>query len=365
VIVGVDACPLVERRTGIGNFTHALLSWMYRAQPDSRFILYSNAEVCFPAAPNVTVRPLPASRRGAFWHHTRLAPALVRDKADLFWGTNGYLPLWTPARISSVLVIHDLVWHYAADTLPLLSYWSRRIFQPVALKQADAVVAVSQATSAEVHRKFGRTVDAVIAPVASERYRHAAPAERERVARKFDIEGPYLLAVGTLEPRKNLELLIRAYRSVHEQGRPLPRLVIAGRKGWLDQGLQQEIARATQGGRVRILGFVPDEDMCGLYSGATALIQPSIYEGFGMPVLEAQLCGVPALIADIPSLAEASGGIAVRFAPTFDGIRDCLARLAADELPLASRCPGDIDNSADAAGRRLWRVFEQTAGRPH
>ena len=333
---------------------------MCRSKPDVNFILYSNSDIYFPSGPNVTFRKLPTSRRGALWHQTMLAPALRADQVDLFWGTNGYLPLFLPKKIRSVLTVHDLVWYYAGDTMPYLSYWSRRIFQPAALKAADAVVAVSNATSSEIRRRCGRVVEAVVSPVASDQYRVAAAAEQCRVAQKLGIEKPYLLAVGTLEPRKNFEVLIRAYLHVRTLGHALPSLLIAGRKGWLDRELTEVIAKGAATGDVRWLGFVPEEYMCGLCTGAVALIQPSIYEGFGLPVLEAQLCGTPAMIADIPSLNEAAGGIAVRFQPDFEGLSNILILLAKGELALVCRNISDIDSSAAKAGAGIWKVFEAT-----
>jgi glycosyltransferase involved in cell wall biosynthesis len=136
--------------------------------------------------------------------------------------------------------------------------------------------------------------------------------------------------------------------------------MIAGRKGWLDKELFGQIAKGEAAGQVLWLGFVPDDCMCGLYSGATALIQPSIYEGFGMPVLEAQLCGTPAMVADIPSLNEAAGGAATRFRPDFEGICDVLIQLAKGELVMVRRSISDIHNSAAISGTRIWNVFETT-----
>lgn len=331
---------------------------MYLAKPTVKFILYSNTDIHFSSAPNITFKTMRTNRRGALWHQTRLAPALIRDRVDVFWGANGYAPLALPRRIRSVLIVHDLVWHHAGHTMPKLSYWSRRIFQPAALRVADKVIAVSEATALEVRHKFGRRVDAVIPPVVSSSYCLPPDQEKREIAGKLGIAGPYLLAVGTLEPRKNFDTLIRAYLDAHAAGNKLPRLVIAGRRGWLDQELNKLIARGEEAGLVKVLGFVPNECMRGLYAGATAFIQPSLYEGFGMPVVEAQLCGTPALVADIPSLLESSGGLAVRFAPTREGIRDCLVGLSRQELPLVCRMPGAIENSVCNAGGRLWQVFE-------
>jgi glycosyltransferase involved in cell wall biosynthesis len=113
---------------------------------------------------------------------------------------------------------------------------------------------------------------------------------------------PYVLAVGTVQPRKNYEMLVRAFRPVADRHSHL--LVIAGGKGWMDEGLLAEIERQRLGGRVRLTGFVDDADLPGLYSAADLFVFPSLYEGFGLPLLEAMACGVPVITSNASSLPE-------------------------------------------------------------
>jgi len=145
---------------------------------------------------------------------------------------------------------------------------------------------------------------------------HPAPESytKERIAQvkqKYKLPDKYLLSLSTIEPRKNLRLLIQAYMEINSSATPLPPLVLAGRRGWL---MEDDIAMAVESGRIIFTGFVDDDDLPGLYAGAEAFVFPSLYEGFGMPPLEAQACGVrKVLSSDAPALKEVLGDTATYF----------------------------------------------------
>ena len=352
--IGVDGSALKAPRTGVGNYIYPILEALINAHPNSMFFLYSNGPIDVNSRPNLAVRLSKTGFRGPLWQNVDLPMLLRRDGLDVFWGANGFLPLVSSGRIGTVVTIHDLAYRFASDTLPTLSRVSRHVFQPISARSADRVVAVSHATAKDVERFYGRKVDAVIHPTVSKSFVRVSDAERERVREKFGLHGPFLLGVGTLEPRKNLSALIGAYELCLEKGLRLPKLVLVGRRGWRDDKLTRDIRRAEECGIVRTLGYVDDEDLPGLYASSEAFIFPTRYEGFGMPLLEAQLCGVPVLYSSHPAVREAAGAVGVEFEPVKERIADVLRSFAHGTCRLACRLPALITNSAEAAAAGLW-----------
>ncbi|HJW10298.1 MAG TPA: glycosyltransferase, partial [Albitalea sp.] len=191
---------------------------------------------------------------------------------------------------------------------------------------------------------LGQRVDGIVRPGLAPQFHPLAPqqaaAAREQLARR-GIVPPYLLSVGTLEPRKNVALLLHAFLDLKRSGQlPGYQLVLAGARGWPNRGLERELVEARSQGVV-VPGFVPDALMPALYGLSEALALPSIYEGFGMPALEARACGSRVIVADVPELREAAGPRAVVVDPTLpalrQGILDALATPRLQDSGLAEQ----------------------------
>lgn len=356
VRIGVDGCCLTGGRTGIGNYVEALLRTLCKQQPDVTFFLYSNADGDFPTAPNLVNRISRPLRRGPIWHNTQLLRMLQQDAIDVFWGTNGLMPLHGLQSTASVVTIHDLVHRFAPQTQRPSVRWKQRIFQPLCARAADRLVTVSQATADDVSTYYGREPDAVIVPLAHAVFGPVDRAAADATLHALGLSVPYLLTVGTLEPRKNLRALVEAYGACTGAGAELPPLVIAGGRGWLDARLHKVLAAAPTD-RIRWLGFVPTELLVHLYARCRAFVMPSLYEGFGIPLLEAQLCRAPVVHGEHRSMIEASGGLGVTVSPTPEGLRRALFDLAKGELPLVSRLPMTIHNDAVDSAGRLWALM--------
>lgn len=357
MIIGVDATALSKNRTGVGNYIYEILLRLTQ-KSDWKFILYSNQDIFFQEGKNITLKIHTPYRKGAAWVNTQLRKNVIADGVDVFWAGNGYLPLGLPQKTFSIVTVHDLVYRHAGSTMPFVSRWARKLLQPLAAKSATKLVAVSEATKTEILGFYGIKPDAVINPQISTEFNLSARNYIQQVTAELGLPERYLLVLGTLEPRKNLFALVNAYIKCRQNGLALPTLYIAGGKGWLEGKLPELIADGERLGVVKKLGFVKNEFMKGLYAGAEAFIFPSLHEGFGMPVLEAQLCGTPVLISDIPSLKEASGDIACRFEPSEAGISDMFQKYAGKDLPLVCRLHNTIKNNPDAAAATMQRLIE-------
>ncbi len=333
--IAIDASRLsVAQRTGTERYSYELLAALARVDRRRPYLLYTNGlpAALPPLGPNFTLRSLPLPR---LWTHGRLGPQLAVDRPGLLFVPAHVVPI--AGAPPSVVTIHDLGYlafpeaHTARRRLELnvTTRWS--------LRAARRVIAISQATKDDLVRHYGADPEriAVVYHGLGPSFR---PAPDPAALARHGLQAPYMLYVGTVQPRKNLERLIEAFAMATAShtgasGSEQPLLLaIAGRRGWLSEAIDRRVAQLGLGGRVRFLDYVPDEDLPGLLSGATAFAFPSLYEGFGLPVLEAMACGAPVLTSTTSSLPEVAGDAAMLVDPTDTAaIAAALARLIADE----------------------------------
>jgi glycosyltransferase involved in cell wall biosynthesis len=338
--IGIDASRIMlAGRTGTERYSYELIAALGRSDRHTNYTLYCNAlpEALPPLPPTFALRRIPAPR---LWTHTRLALEMRQNPPDVLFVPAHVVPLRHPP--ATVVTIHDLGYlafpeaHTRARRLELhlTTLWSARA--------ASHVIAISQATKNDLVRQYGiapekisvvhHGVSSMFKPVddrqvcimAQERYSIGHGSSGEPV--------PYLLYVGTVQPRKNLGRLIDAFaQAVRATGDPPLQLVIAGKSGWLTQSIEQRAAAAGVAERVCFTGYVDDADLPTLLSGALAFVFPSLYEGFGMPVLEAMACGTPVLTSTTSSLPEVAGDAALLIDPhDTSAIAQAIARLLSD-----------------------------------
>jgi glycosyltransferase involved in cell wall biosynthesis len=339
--VGIEARILSHpRRTGIERPLLGLLQGLREIPDPPEILLYTRGEHASPLdlPPCARWRALNA-RFG--WLTIALPLAARRDRCDVIYFPYPILPPYRP--IPTVAMIHDLGFvrfpeHYPADML-------RNLVGPMrsAATRATHLVAVSESTKRDLVELFGITADKISVVYHGVGAEFAPlPDAREKVRARIGIERPYVLFVGTVQPRKNLPRVIEAFaRVVREQG-ILHELVIAGQKGWLPEESMNAPQKFGVEHRVRFVDYVPEEMLPALYTAADALAFPSLYEGFGLPVLEAMACGVPVLTSKTSSLPEVAGDAALLVEPTSaEDIAQGLSRILSDEsLRIALRDKG-------------------------
>ena len=304
--VGVDARLLAEPVTGIGRYTVEMLSALAGQAADFRIYAPKPVVTGQWDRPNQQIRSAAFQHRigKMLWSQTLLPWWAARDRVDVFWGTTHRLPRWLPADIARVVTIHDMVWKYAGDTMRPLSRLVEQRLMPEALRLADRVVADSHSTAAALEAEYPwlagrlRVVHLGISALA---------APDRQILQEFRIDRPYVLFVGTLEPRKNLRRLLQAFARLPEAVRAGNLLVIAGGRGWGKENVEALVEQLGLQDCVRQTGYVSDAGLSALYAQARCLAMPSLYEGFGLPLLEAMSFGVPVLTSSSSSLPEVAG----------------------------------------------------------
>jgi glycosyltransferase involved in cell wall biosynthesis len=378
--IAVDYTPAALQGAGIGRYTRELIRALVPllAPAERLTLLYPRErgpfEPATPWPPAVTWRrlPLPDRWQTILWHRLRLPLAVdwLTGPFDLFHAPNFLLP---PVRHGkTVLTIHDLAFLIHPEyAYPALQRFLATAV-PRALARADHILADSEATRQDAIRLFGLSREriSVIGAGVEPRFR---PLDRQTlgpVAVRYGLDAfPFVLTVGTLEPRKNTDGLIRAFATARRAVGFPHHLVIVGDRGWLYEKIFAEVARQQAESFVHFLGFVPDADLPALYNLADLFVYPSHYEGFGLPVLEAMACGTPVLCTDTSSLPEIAGH-AAWLVPTDDdeALTAALIHLLTEperRRELSRRGPPQAARwTWDQAARRLLAVYRSLLAAP-
>ena len=308
--IALDGMPLAQPRTGVGTYTFELAQALAAAAPQDEFELIS--PLPFEDSIRASVKPgnleLIYSRPNLFqrrWWTVGLPSYIRRNpRIALFHGTNYEVPL--REHCPAVLTIHDLSLLLHSNTHQARAVRRARLLLPAMARKARLIITPSEAIKTELCEHLGIQPEKVFAiPLAPRSgFKPLPRVETLTVRKRLEIEDQFLLFVGTIEPRKNLGTLLEAFEEILRTSDLAPQLVVAGKIGWKSDAVLSQVKRSPISDRVRVLGFVADEDLRALYSSCSAFIYPSIYEGFGLPPLEAMACGAPVVSSRVPSIKE-------------------------------------------------------------
>jgi glycosyltransferase involved in cell wall biosynthesis len=329
--VAVDATAVPARLTGAGVYAAKALAAMAARDDLAVEVFCAPASAAALAAPGLRPRPVAAAAAGRpariAWTQLLAGRAAGAAGADLLHGVHYELPL--RSRLPAVVTVHDLTlitdprWHEPSK-VRYFGWAMRR-----AVRAARRVLCVSATTARDLTRLLDVDPERVdVTPLGTD-LRPAAAAEVEAVRRRLGLDGPYLLGLGTVEPRKDLPTLVRAFAGLAGE---LPhRLVLAGLAGWGSGALAAAVAASGVADRVLLAGYVPEADKAALLTGADVVAYPSRWEGFGLPVLEAMACGTPVVTTTGGSLPEVAGDAAALVEPgDADALAAAIAKLAGD-----------------------------------
>lgn len=322
--IGINALKLYTsqdyRNAGISNYIRQLTTHLLDCDGENRYTLFTNH--LMPTwqertryAPTVVSSRLPTARplTRILWEQTVLAWHTVRGKLDVLHCPLNVIPM--AAACPTVLTIHDLTFLRYPRLFPRHKQRYLQLFTRLSAHRANAVVTDSASTRTDVVQMMGVPEDRVhvVHPAADADFYPRAPAEIAAFRDAKDLPRHYVLYVGTLEPRKNVDVLIRAFGNAQRQENLPHSLVLVGGKGWMTQAIQEAIRESGVGDRLLMPGYVDRKELPLWYSSADLLVYPSSYEGFGYPALEAMASGTPVIASDASSLPEvvASAGVLI------------------------------------------------------
>ncbi len=370
--IGIDASRVqAEGRTGTETYSRELIAHLLplAAARGHRVTLYTRAPLS-PALFRFSDWPgqvaVVTLRVPRLWTHVGLAAALHHHPPDVLFIPAHVVPLRPPPDLPIAVTVHDLGYEYFPETHP----WRQRAYlrwsTRHSARRADVIFADSQATARDLHHLYHIPREKIVvaypgAPALPDPL--PTPEEARAIQARYGLTAPYFLFVGTLHPRKNLPRVLDAFARVGAQ-HAAPLLALAGKVGWLADPILARARAPDLRGRVRVLGYVPDRDLVALLMGAVALVFPSLHEGFGFPVLEAQSLGVPVLTSTTSSLPEVAGEAALYVDPfDVEAIAAGMERLLRDAELRADLARRGRENVARFSWERTARtILERVTG---
>ena len=358
-----------ERETGNETYILNLVRGLMQVDTTSHYLLYSphveSLKVLNPLPPNfapMKVNPAPSAIRIPFG-----LPARVQaDRVDVL-----HVTYVAPPIVSSrvVATVHDISYELFPETFSARDKAILKTLVPGTLRRADAVITVSESSKRDIVNHYGTSPDKIMVV-----YQSIAPnfrvlpkddALRERLGH-FGIRGPYILAVGNLQPRKNLYRLILAYARLLRNGTYRGKLALVGKSKWQESSLFQLAHELGLDDQILFTGYVSDEDLVALYNGADVFVYPSLYEGFGLPPLEAMACGCPVVASDSSSLPEVVGDAGLLAPPqSDDAIAWAISRLVFEPGLRAELMARGLERvqrfSMTGAARQTLRLYQSVA----
>lgn len=313
---------LPDHLEGIGRFTHEVTRRLVERRPQDEFLLLFDRpyDERFRYAANVTLLHVPPPARRdvlwKLWFEWTVPYTLRRHQADVFLSMDGYCSLRT--QVPTVMVTHDIAHVHYPEQIPAwaLRYYNRYV--PQYLDRAEQIVTVSDFCKQDIHHHYGTSLDKITvagnAPAPS--FQPLAAAQKAEVSQQYAAGQAYFFYLGALHPRKNIVRLLEAFAMFKQNTGALVKLLIAGRFAWQTSDINAAYENSPVKDDINFLGYVSDEELPRLVGGALALTYVSLFEGFGVPLLEAMSAHVPVLTSNVSSLPEVAGDAALLVDPT-------------------------------------------------
>ena len=332
--IGIDCLILRENGSGISRYIHEVTYAM--AKYKCTIVVYYQDRKSikfFNEFNNIIYRRCPFKSKllRIIWFQTFLPFYIKQDNLDVFWGPAHRIPFFISKKIKTIVTIHDLVWAKAGFTMKKLNYLLEKFCMPFALYRSDLIITISNSTAQDIVEKYPKLrnkIKMIYPGVKQFRKIKELPKEISDLIKK-----KFILFIGTLEPRKNLLRLLKAYFKALDEKDTEVNLFIVGMKGWGNQKIKTILKSCLHHKRVFFLGHINDSILPYLYENAEFLIMPSLYEGFGLPIVESMSFGKAVITSNNSSMREIVGKAGILINPSkVDSIKDGILRFLDKEV---------------------------------
>lgn len=359
---------------GIGWYTHQMLQRIVRNHPEHEFLFIFDRpyDESFVFGPNVKAVVAPPQARHPvlfyLWFEWSVPFLLRKWKADVFLSPDGLSSLST--KVPTCLVMHDLAFEHFPEHLIRVHRWYLRHYSPRFARKAARIVTVSEFSKADIAERYKISPQKIDVTYngAHDAYRPLSSAEREAVKQQYADGREYFIFAGALHPRKNVVALLKAFISFKRRQKSAMKLVIVGRMAWKFEELAHLRATMPFKDDVKWVGYMGVDELSKVMGGAYALVYASLFEGFGIPILEAMKCGVPGIVSNTSSMPEVVGGAGILIDPTDTAeIAAAMEKIYKDETlhaQLSARALLQAEKfSWDRSAGQLWESIVRTAGK--
>jgi len=339
VKIAIQAADLDwSRIDGTRVYIINLLKYFGKLDSTSDFLIYHksqfNIELTPPDFPNYKIKTISAP---LFWTQTGFAWEVWKDKPDALWMPMHNAPILRSKKTKTFVTIHDLAFKYFPDNFPKKDLFKLNLLTDMAVRNSDKLIAISEATKKDILKFYPKIKEDKIKVI----YHGFDPEvfflDRDNqkegdIKKELGISGKYLIYIGAIQPRKNLEVLIMAFNKLKNSQKSDLCLVLAGEKAWLSENTLKMAQQSPFRDDIKMPGKLKFDDLGRLCRGASAFVFPSLYEGFGIPVLEAMAAKVPVISANNSSLPEVGGEASLYFdAANADDLADKIKSVLTDE----------------------------------
>ncbi len=370
--IGINAFPLTRQFSGTSVYLFNLLKHLEINDKKNEYFLYSPAGIRLPFEEGprwhiLTIKDI-LIKSSTFWLLTKAKKQLLKDGIDLFWGTENILPLDLPGGIKKVITVFDLVWLHHPQLLNIDNFFILPLLAGRSIKKSDFILTISNQVEQDIIREFAISPEKISVTYLgiSREFKPLDKAESaEFIAKKYQVSSKYILFLSNIEPKKNITNLLKAFRILKNEYNCGCQLLLAGTKRWNAFNIFRNYkSLKLSSEEAKFLGYVDFQDLPKLYSGADMFILPSLYEGFGLPALEAMAYGTPVVVSDIPVFREILGEAALFADPhSPKDIAGTMRRVLADPALAQGLRQKGLERvelfSWEKAAKELLRVFEE------